>query len=306
MLSLAFIQEPVISLKQKKIIIGAAAVFAITIPFLIFNLRAPVIVVSEESFTSMYGKKRMRKEMRNFSLDFFRPVKNAVISNDAGDDIIPYTVSDISRRPYCVLFPFRFVRSARLYQEINPDIRVVVLEGKYTGRTMPDTNFFVYRTDIETDFLTAGKMAVILGGQDGGQIAVFIDPQQNTHYGSVARESFVLGVNSQGIGFQPLFYTTVAAIQEDAVFASVILAGTGWEYLEKKTTVPSIALSWLDPALMPQDITVVFDDSPFGQLNQAVRLASLERRDGRIPSKITVLERKIIPKGILRKLQKIR
>ena len=102
---------------------------ALGIPGFILYTRPPVLVVTDVSFMSLYGKNRIRLQMLRCSITLFRPVLPVTIADDAGDDILLFAVSNMSSRPFCVLFPYRFAEAARFYRERFPGVPVVLLEG---------------------------------------------------------------------------------------------------------------------------------------------------------------------------------
>jgi hypothetical protein len=157
-------------IKHVKLAIIIFVAIAVSIVPIIFFSRSPVLIVTEELFTDFYGEQRIRSETIRSSLALFRLVKTVVVANDAGSDIISLAVSENSARPYCVIFPLRFARAARIYREQNPQIPVVILEGRFSAREpsfdfgINDDNsgFFVYKTDIENDFYRVGILAAAI------------------------------------------------------------------------------------------------------------------------------------------------
>ena len=122
---------------KKLAIIAAAIVFVLAIPLIVFHARAPVLILTELSFILLYGEDRIRRESFNSSLALFRPVRAVIVANEAGDDIIQIAINDVSSRPFCVIFPFRFASAGVIYQEQNPDIRVVILAGRHSVENIP-------------------------------------------------------------------------------------------------------------------------------------------------------------------------
>ena len=61
-------------LPKKILIIIITAALAVLIPFAVYSLRSPVLILSEESFTALYGEKRIRKENIRNSIALFRRV----------------------------------------------------------------------------------------------------------------------------------------------------------------------------------------------------------------------------------------
>ena len=271
----------------------AAGALAVIIPLIVFHSRSPVLIVTEESFIELYGKKRLKKEADRSSLALFRPLKTVVVANDAGEDIVPFAVSAVSSKPFCVLFPLRFARSAKLYHEQNPQIPAVLLEGMFPEDENPsassigdDTSgYFIYKTDISADFYRAGRTAAAFDNAENGRFIVFLQPS----FQIPAREAFQRALNDLENQRETLFFTSFSQYS----------AGVGAEYLEKKTGVPVIFFSWLDPVFMPSDVVFAVNDSPWAQAVQAVKLVKSGETTALIRSNFQAIDRKKINRGLL-------
>ena len=144
----------------KTLIIAAFLVFSALVVFAVFYVRPPVLIVSDLSFSQIYGVKRLKEETARSCFDLFRRVMFVVVADDAGDDIVQAAVEGASKKPLCVLFPLRFARIARNYREKNANIPVVLLEGRYSEAANPASfaigdnteDYFIYKTDISADF----------------------------------------------------------------------------------------------------------------------------------------------------------
>ena len=268
------------------------------VPLIIFHARSPVLVAADTSFIQLYGRSRMRRENFRSSLSLFRPVKTVAIADDSGDDIVQFAIAEISSRPFCVLFPHRFIGAARLYHEQNPQIGVILLEGRSSEITPDDfSGIFIYNTDIEADFHRAAAAAAFIDGGKNGRTVVFVENQLQRQ----CRETF-LSVFSEIEGLpDPLFYTFYSQYSEIPGLSCVVLAGTGAEYVENFSGVPVVFFTWIDPSLMPNDVVLVVDDSPWVQLTKAVRMAAAGSADGSIESNFLVLNEKKLDVRALRK-----
>ena len=175
--------------KKFKILIIIAALFLTVsvIPVILIYNRAPVLIVTEESFLGLYGADRIKRETIHSSIALIRMVKTVAVANDAGDDIVSLAVSDIAAQPYCVIFPLRFARAAKLYREQNPDIAVVLLEGRYPENQKPSSfaignnvsDYFIYKTDIETDFYRLGFAAAAIASSEWRETADVNEEQES-------------------------------------------------------------------------------------------------------------------------------
>jgi len=279
----------------------AGIALAAAVPFVVFHARPPILVVADMSFIQLYGESRMRRENFRSSMSLFRPVKTVAIADDSGDDIVQFAIAEISSRPFCVLFPFRFSSAARLYHEQNPQICVILLEGRFSGQKFNDFDgLFVYKTDIEADFYRAGVAVAIIEGEKNGKIAVFVDSQMQKQ----CRDAFSRAFDEvEGLP-DPSFYTSYSQYSEISDLSCVVLAGTGSEYMENFSGVPVVFFTWIDPSMLPNDVVLVVDDSPWVQVPQAVRLAGAGSEDGSIRSNFLILNEKKLDAGALLKLKK--
>jgi len=288
------------------VIIAVLALLAAVVPVIVFFIRSPVVIVTDLSFISLYGEDRVRSESKRASISLFRRIKTAGLADDASDDIVTIAVSGFSSGPFCVIFPLRFVHSARLYREQNPQIPVILLAGRQNedqflsvlGNKAGD--FFVCQTDIDSDFYRAGAAAATINKDKSEKIAVFVEP----YLMSQAKEAFLRGVNTLEKPPETLFFTSAAQLNENSGVSCTVLAGTGVEYFEKEMSVPVIFFTWAEPAFLQDNVVMVVNDSPWAQCVQAVRMAAKKTENTRIKSEFLVIDKKIIDRETLRKIQK--
>ncbi|MDR0487346.1 MAG: hypothetical protein LBG91_03775 [Treponema sp.] len=295
---------------RRRLFVAAFFALALAIPFCVFLNRPPVLVVTDLSFVSLYGAHRLRFEAYYSSLVLFRRVKPVIVADDAGEDIIPFAVAEASPRPFCVLFPLRFAKGARQYREKNPEIPAVLLEGRYPAEgvnpaafaisTKDTADYFVFTTDLDADFYRAGLCAAVLDGDKNGKTAVFLEP----HVQKQAKEAFLRAIQDADKTMETVFYTSFSQFRGNTGLSCVVLAGNGSDYLEKYTDVPVIFFTWLDPSMIPGDVILVFNDSPWVQIVPAVRMVSAQIPKGQIQSWATILQSKSIDRDMLEKLKK--
>jgi hypothetical protein len=290
-------------MKRKIIIIAifAGIALAAAVPLVVFYSRPPVLVVADMSFIQLYGSSRARRENFRSSLSLFRPVKTVAIADDSGDDIVQFAIAEISSRPLCVVFPQRFLGAARLYREQNPEISVILLEGRLTGRTNSDLNdIFVYKTDIEADFLRVGITAALIDGEKNGKIAVFVENRLQRQ----CREAFLSAFEGLEEPPVPSFFTSYSQYSEISELSCVVLVGIGTEYMENFSGIPVVFFSWIDPSMLPNDVVLVVDDSPWAQVREAVRMAAAGSGQGAIRSNFLIINEKKLDSQALRKIKK--
>jgi hypothetical protein len=151
---------------KRIILLSALGLFVagLAVPALVFFRRPPVLIVTNVSFVELYGAERMRRQQVSASLGLFRPVKPVVVADDATADVLVIAVSAVAKKPFCVLFPYIQVETAKRYHEEFPEIPVVVFSGRIAASGLPaaDGVLCVYGTDRDTDLYRAGLMAGII------------------------------------------------------------------------------------------------------------------------------------------------
>ncbi|MDR2942860.1 MAG: hypothetical protein LBV17_09745 [Treponema sp.] len=296
-------------LRCKTVIIAASLVSFALVILIAFLARPPVLLVTEVSFAELYGAKRLRLETAHSSLVLFRRVKSVAIADDAGNDIVLTAIEGASSKPFCVIFPVRYVQVARSYREKKSGIPVVLMEGRYAGEENPSAfaigdnteDYFIYKTDISSDFYRAGLASAILDDGKNERIAVLLESGVQTQ----AKEAVSKALNDAGKPLQTSFFTSYSQFTSNQGFSCVVLAGIGADYLDKYADIPVIFFTWINPELIPKDIIIVFNDSPWVQTVPVVRMVKSGMIKGQIPSKIMIMGGKGIKRGIVHKLRKI-
>ena len=292
--------------QNKKNIIAAGIIFIMFVVFFIFLARSPVIIVADHSSIQIYGEKRVSRELKLTSLVLFRRVRNVPVADEAGNDIIRFAIADVSAKPYCVIFPLRFVRAARLFHEDNPQIPVVLLEGRYLKDDIisviggDPNDYFIYKTDIDAEFHKAGLIAAALDAGKDGKVVVFLDQYMQTQ----AVNAFLQAINTKKAPIDAVFFTSFSQFYEISDLSCAVLAGKGIEFLESNQESPVIFFTWIDPSVLPENVVMVVNDSPWAQAVQAVRMVGSRSANGQLKSKFQIINRKNIDSKTLRKLKK--
>ncbi|WP_461248296.1 hypothetical protein [Treponema sp. R6D11] len=296
-------------LGPKTIKIAASLAVFLIIILIVFLARSPVLIVTDISFAELYGKKRLRQETARSSLVLFRRVKPVTVANDAGDDIIQAAVEKASSKPFCVIFPLRFAKVAVGYREKNTSIPVVLLEGRYGEEENPAEfaiggkleDYFIYKTDIYADFYRVGLAAAVIDGDKNERIAVFLEPNIQKQ----AREAISNAQKDPDKPLQTSYFTYFPQFSGNQGYSCVIISGNGVEYFDKYSDIPVIFFTWINPELIPDDVVLIFNDSPWIQVASAVRMVKAGVKNGKIPSKILFAGGKGLSRQIIRKLRKI-
>ena len=260
-----------------------------------FYLRSPVIVITDNSFIQLYGRIRLSFSTARSSLELFRRVIPVTVYESAGNDLVALAVESASRSPMAVVFPDRYLEGAQLYKEKNPGVPVIVMTG--TEYVPIDDTALVYTgTDITTDLYRAGLSAAILAG-DKKTLFFYERNLENEQ-----REAFLEGLAIQGSGEEPVFLPIALDYTSYADIGCVVIFGPAVKFLENTPKIPVILFSWLNPAMTPRAVKLVFDDSPWALLTDTLRAPLLPGELAKIPSVPVILRNRIDEKKDFRKL----
>jgi len=299
-------------------VIGAALV----LPFVIFFIRLPVLIVTDAPFAALYGKSHLRRERRAASLALFRRVKPVMVADGAGPDVVNVAIQEAARRPLCVLFPRSQALAALRFHEQFPQTPAVLMSGLAAVSEAPSPDGFlcVYGVDRQVDLYRAGLFAGILGGVPQKPVKANKKDEttvisqnstrktyvlwQDSYVQAAGMELFSRGIREQDPESVVIFAHTDAEMPDMKIVSCAVLTGAGAEYLEKNPGMPLILFSWLDPAYTAQEVMALFDDSVWALAVPAVRMAVQKRAEGKIPSKPLIFSAKIAHNGVFRMLRK--
>jgi hypothetical protein len=232
------------------------------------------------------------------ALRLFRPVKTVAVAETAGPDMVVFAVEERAKSPYAALFPFRYYEGARRYGEKYPGLPVLVLGGR--GRSGPAGEGPVFvSTDTETDYYRAGLAAALFAEQKPGKVLFF----QDETLIAPGRDAFQTGLRAGGHGEAPLYLGTYTEYTEWQDAACAVLAVQAPSFLERPPPIPVILFSWVDPALTPAAVKVIFDDSPWALAFRA--LGSREEKGVRLASDMTVLPKRLGDSGFARAMKNL-
>lgn len=292
-----------------RIIILAVIVLVCGLTALFYKFRSPILVVTDEPFTLLYGEKRTKIEQIIASAMLGRLVKQVLIADSAGTDLMIIAVEEASAGPWCVVFPYRYKDAALRYNEQFPEIPVVLLtshavqewEKPAVSSDSGDSGlFFEFSTDTKLDFYRVGRFSAIICGEQSGIIPVFINKTES----DAGKEAFLQGFSSIKSESQPHFYDSYAQLSQNENFPLVVLAGSGTEYFDKNPRNPIILFTWLAPSYTSGETIIQMDDSLWAQLRSAVRMVKEGQKTGEIPSKPMIFSARIADNGVLRQLKK--
>jgi len=266
-----------LSLKDGRLALPLAIIFALVLVFGfisgVFLYRLPVLIVTDSSFSAIYGPKRLKEIESRLSRKLFRRVIPVYVDENAGPDIISFAVEDASKTPLAVLFPHRYMGGADYYKENHPDIPVYVASGRNHSSTAKEAISFV-RTDIKTDLYRAGLCAALLAGE--GNI-VFISngtvPDEN-------KEAFTEGLLAQGYTGTPVYRNSNYNFSSGGDLGCAVILGQSGDFFTKRPTTPVILFSWADPGIVPRSVKVIFDDSPYALAYKGVNFILPMKKNG--------------------------
>jgi hypothetical protein len=311
-------------LKEKRVlVIAAAATLVIAAVAIFFFTRAPVVVAADAAFTSLYGRRRAGFSQMSLSLKLFRPVKTASIAENAGPDMVMVTVWGASHRPFAVFFPYRYREGALRYAREHPGIRLAVLAGRETpGRDSlpPETAWFT--TDSSTDLYRAGYCAGFLAakGKDAAENRQILVLQERIPVPDRDREAFMRGLEAYQSGGSGSKGADLPARTQfagpDWVFtrretpdglnlpACAVISGGAEGFFQEDISIPLVFFTWQEPAFLPDETVLVFDDSPWALIPRALVMLENGSRNGAIPSAVRGIDpaRPVSFSGFIRRL----
>jgi hypothetical protein len=306
----------------KKILTAAAIIFGIFFIGAVFYYRKPVLIVSDVMFDMVYGTERRLIKSLETQARLFRPVKQVIIGENTGADLVSLAVQAAAKEPYCVIFPYRYNDGAVYYAKKTPDIPVAVLGG--ADQKAPDGVIFI-TTDMETDLYRAGRCAAILaqrtvdtrdrnimdGRETGGNTASVnggieknIMVLQKKTLTSEQRQRFLQGTRDEGFTGTFNYLAINDTYRPYEKTATVVVLGNENGFLEQNGTVPVILFSWMDPGSASSWVKVIFDDSPWALAIPAIKLAR-KGEGGALPSRLCLLGGRIESRELRWRLKEV-
>ena len=270
--------------------------FFLFTPLFVFMLRSPVLIVTDPSFDRLYGQVRLAREKTELSRELFRRVIPVSVAETAGADLMNIAVEGVSMSPWVVLFPSRYLAGASHYKDLHPDVPVFVVGGP---RPRGESPLFFVRTNAEEDLYRAGLCAAFLAGNDG--VLFFGDGSVSDFKWDAFREGLRSGDHTGTSGF----YNVSSDYSSYSGIGCVVLAGSAAKFLEKNLKIPIILFSWIDPAMTPQSVKIVFDDSPWALAVDAIKNFTLPEEEITVPSRPLILADRLEEKRDFRNIKRI-
>jgi hypothetical protein len=235
-----------------------------------FFSRPPVLIVTDSSFNMIYGQWRLRFGQAELFFRLRRRVLAVMVSEQAGPEQIALALRQKSARPHAVLFPYRYAAGAKRYFEENPQVPMMVLQGRAVppvqaaGEPGPPG----IRTDTNLDYYRAGLLSAVLRGGSEGGILFYHELSLSKE----DRDAFMEGLKAGGFARNPIFLNVNSDYAAWQNIACVVISGEASRFFEKNLRLPLVLFSWVDPRMTPQGVMALFDDSPWGLAERAVKL----------------------------------
>ena len=266
-----------------------------------FFLRTPVLVVTDVSFSRIYGVDRLRNQSLQTSFQLYRRLIVIPVSEQAGSDTIVIAVEHAARVPFAVLFPYRYVDAASLYKDKHPQARVLLMMGRNQPPQLR-AGITLIRTDVPVDLYRAGIAAAFFATQsesETGRILFFDDESTPLRH----RQAFQDGLSRRSFTNEVVFSNPVEPGSRYDILCAVLTAA-GHSFWEREVSMPVVLFSWVNPAITPGVVKVIFDDSPIAVAARALR-ASSRLDEVFVPSRPHVMVSRL-PEGAFRLWRLIR
>ncbi|MDR2144721.1 MAG: hypothetical protein LBP29_10175 [Treponema sp.] len=285
---MANLPEKLQTLFARRSVRALSAVFCgLAVLAAVFLCRRPVVLVTDSAFNAFYGKQRAAVKKLGLSAAFFRQVKTALVAESAAPDLVSVAARAASKRPHAVFFPYRYRDGALRYITDYPDVSVAVLAGREQPleTAVPDPAVSAgapagpawYSTDGLTDFYRGGFCAGLLAASSG-EILV-----QAGTVTTEQRSALLQGIE-ESAGPEAVSRVRFTNRDFSEEVACAVIASGGDVFFKRESAVPFILYSWLDPAAVPVEAAVIFSDSPWEALPEALKLLEKGQFEGVIPS----------------------
>ena len=270
---------------------GPSAIAAI-----VFFSRSPVLIVTDDPFNRIYGLERLGQARSQLSMELFRRVIPVLVAETVGSDLISIAVETAAKKPKMVLFPYRYLAGANFYSDKHPGVPVFIIGGE---RPVNQRTLTFIRTNTEEAMYRVGLCAAILAGE--GRVLFFGDGTASDHHW----EAFRMGLSEQNYSGNPVFLNISVDFPSYSEVGCVVLAGPASRFLEKNLAIPVILFSWIDPAMTPMAVKVIFDDSPWALAAGDIRKFTVLEDEILVSSRPLIVPGRIGEKNDFRRLQQI-
>ncbi|MDR0685283.1 MAG: hypothetical protein LBF83_09165 [Spirochaetaceae bacterium] len=270
----------------EKICLGKIPVYALLLMLLgagaAFMVRPPVVIVTDDVFSAVYGVRREHFKRIEMSVQLFRRIKLVRMSADAELDAVIFAIQDASKNPLAAVFPYRYYNAALRYAATNTMSSTVVLAGLNripagTAAEQDRAAILFVKQDESADFYRAGLCAALFSGRsasftkvpDGDKsILVITNEKNSTEAGGFFERGLVQGGSSASSVFRGINDNYPLTNLSCVVFWG---QSSGFLYNSAENSLPNIVFSWMEPNFFSPGVKVIIDDSPLQLLPLIVR-----------------------------------
>jgi hypothetical protein len=282
-----------------------------------FFVQAPVILVSDNYFTEIYGARFEQIRRLETAFKIRKNVKIVRIQDNTDALSIIEAIEHTSGRPAAVFFPFAYSDAAENYARLNAEKNLstktfVFLDRNPVPKT--DTPLYYVRNDTDIDFHRAGACAGLLARERLETLEAAPDKRETIYFictvplNPADQESFAEGIKESGFKGGLDFVNGYESRGWDNA-AAVVAYGPAAAFFQAQVDVPAVLFSWYNNvSYMPANIKVLVDDSPYYMIPQALSSAQRAFVDAKVfaePSNFIIIDSRIKNKVLVANLLKV-
>jgi hypothetical protein len=252
---------------------------------LILFARRPVVAVTDEYFSAIYGKEREKAAALECSIVTMRRVITFNAPADADDETLASLLISY-RRPFCVVFPFRYAQTAKLYAQKAGAAAVFVLEERNLAPPPLEGVCYVasaWREDFYRALFIAAVLAKNLkktpsasGGEANeknegadekdGRVIVLSQETLNDEAGKAVKA----GLKAGGIEGGALVVSSVSNYMLKEAESAVLVSSIS-SFVQLAEDLPALAFTAAPADFLPFYVKAALDDSIWALLPAVVK-----------------------------------
>ena len=286
----------------------------------LFFFRAPIILVSDIYFSTLYGgaHEQVRRLQATFSI--LKQIRLVRVLQDTDNLSLSEAVERASSRPpEAVFFPYSYAEAAELYASTqkkagNEMTKTIVLADRNKPGLGEELCYYV-RTDGDIDFFRAGHCAAILARERGGASALMPEMTRSIIFiydadiSVTDRKTFITGTEEDVPFTGRIDFASGYDNRNWNSAASVVIHGLAPAFLQSSIDIPSILFSWQDNInYLPSQVKIMVSDSPYYiipvALRQLRKTDDPENKNLTVASKFTLIPSRIQEKTLIKELKK--
>jgi hypothetical protein len=288
----------------------------------LFFFRAPVILVSDLYFSSLYGGAHEQVRRLEATFLILKQIRIVRVLQDTDSLSLAEAVQRASfRPPEAVFFPYSYAEAAELYASTqikagNIATKTVVFADRNKPGHGEELCYYV-RTDGDIDFFRAGHCASILAREAGASQAAALTPDvprsiifiYDSDISMTDRKTFITGAEEDSSFSGRIDFASAYDNRNWNNAASIIIHGLAPAFLQSSIDIPSVLFSWQDNInYLPSQVKVMVNDSPYFLIPDVLRRLrmsdEIENKNITVPSRFTVISSRIKEKSLIKELKK--